>query len=265
MKNTFDRVLEAHIPYGDNPFKFIDGKKLVFFDTETTGFNPRINQIIEIAAITVDGSTLQDVDQYHVKIELNRETLDAIQKEKPKKSGEMSISDILNMTKYNDKSDKMDERAAIEGFNNYIPDKAVMIAHNAKFDLKMINTRARKLGTSPLKRPYKVLDTMLMSRLFFVPLSQELEMDGDANATAQLDVLTKQWTKSGKRQKISSRLGDVSTALVGNIENWHTALGDVQTTINVFKKLKEFFNVNFDSNLKYNHDFIRRYKRAYAR
>ena len=127
----------------------------------------------------------------------------------------------------------------------------------------MVNTRARKLGTQPIRHHGKVLDTMLLSREFFIPMSQELEMDGDAEAKNVLDKLTHRWTKSDKRQKISSKLGDLSAALTGDISNWHQALDDTRTTMSILKQFKEFFDKHFGSELKYNHDFLRRYNRAY--
>ena len=264
MNSVFNTTLESYIPFGDNPFNMIKDKIVVAFDTETTGFNPRINQLTEIAAIAFEGNTFNEIGTYHTHVRLNDDTLAQIEKERTQPAKGMNVVDILKMTEYYNSSEgAVDEREAIDGLSEFIESKAIIVAHNAKFDLKMVNTRARKLGTQPIRHHGKVLDTMLLSREFFIPMSQELEMDGDAEAKNVLDKLTHRWTKSDKRQKISSKLGDLSAALTGDISNWHQALDDTRTTMSILKQFKEFFDKHFGSELKYNHDFLRRYNRAY--
>ena len=264
MKSAFDTVLEEYLPYGDNPFGRIAGKTVVIFDTETTGLSPRNNQITEIGAIAVNGDTLDEIDQYHVHVNLNEQTLQTIQQQEDIDM-KFKVADILKMTNYyNAKSDTIDERAAIEGFLAFIPDGSVLVAHNAKFDMKMAMTRIKNLGGSAQRNWSKVLDTMVMSREFFIPMSQELEVDGDLAAKQVLDKLTTAWTSSEKRQKVSSRLGDLVKGLMNQeLEGWHEAIHDARATLGLLKEFKDFFDKHFDSGLKYNHDFIRRYKRAY--
>jgi len=264
--NEFDKILEGYMPFGDNPFKHISGKKVMFFDTETTGFRPASSQITEIGAIIIDGDSLQEESKFHQMIELNQDTEKLLHADA--KPGTMSVKDILKMTGYYDQSgDRADERTAIDTFNNFIPAGCVICAHNAKFDMKMVNSRAKKLGTEPIKQYSKVLDTMIMNQQFFVPMSQELEMNDEIDiniknkASQQLHALSSRWRESGKGTKYSSRLGDMSKAFTGEVGEWHTAIADVQMTIQIFKELKGFFDQHFNSELKYNHDFIRRYKR----
>jgi len=265
MKSAFDQVLEAYVPYGDNPFTRLAGKTLVVFDTETTGLSPRNNQITEIGAVAVDADTFNEIGSYHVRVDLNEQTLQSIKQQSDDNFEGFRIVDILKMTNYYNSQNKViDERAAIEGFQAFVPDGAVIIAHNAAFDLKMINTRVKKLGGHAVKNYSKVIDTMILSREFFIPMSQELELDGDLNAKKQLDQLTKKWTSKGKRAKVSSRLGDLIKGLMNKtLEGWHEAINDARATLDLLKVFKQFFDKHFDSGLKYNHDFIRRYKRAY--
>jgi DNA polymerase III epsilon subunit-like protein len=268
--NAFDRIVEGYIPYGDNPFKMIKNRKIVFFDTETTGFKPASSQITEIGAIIVDGNTLQEEAEYHQMIELNAETEQRLHtKVKP---GEMSVSDILKMTGYYDQSgERAEERTAIDGLNNFIPQGCILCAHNAKFDMKMVNSRAKRLGTDPIRGQSKVLDTMIMNQQFFVPMSQELEMNDEVDiniknkAKQQLHKLSEEWGKTRRGAKYSSKLGNMSKAFTGEVGNWHTAVADSRMAIGIFKELKQFFDTHFNSELKYNHDFIRRYKRQIDR
>ena len=264
FKNYFTeghRAKTSEIPYGDNPFNMIEGQELVFFDTETTGLSPRDRQITEIAAVVISGDTFEVLNSYHVHIKLTPETAQLIKDQEPIDM-RWKIKDILKMTNYyNSKADN-DEIEAIEGFRKFIPEGALIVAHNAKFDLKMVNTRAKINGLRAIDHFGKVLDTSLLSREFFIPASQELEAEGDEKAKAYLDQLTTAWTESKKRQKISSRLGDLAKAMAVDLKNWHQAMADVEATIEIFKYLKKFFDDHFEADHQHKPDFIRRWKRA---
>lgn len=249
--------MDSYSPYRDNPFNMIKNREVVFFDTETTGISPRNSQITEFGAIICSGDTLEQQGQYHSVVELNPDTIKNM--DKPGKTPrDKTIADLLNMTGYHDHSGpKVSERTAIEQFYNFIPEGAVMVAHNAAFDLKMINTRAKNNGLKVNKKHSKVLDTMMMSRMFFIPMLQELKMEGDTQAIQILKNMERKWTRAGK--SYSSSLGSLATAITPGIENWHSALADVKTTYNIFVEFKKFFEKHFDSELKYNHDFISSY------
>ena len=189
---TFEQYHENCLPYGDNPFDQITGKLLVFFDTETTGLSPGTSQVTEIAAIIIDGDTLEEGDSYHVHIKLDDETLQRIEHEKDS-TNKYTVERILDMTNYYNSEATVDEREAIEGLREFIPQDAILVAHNAPFDLKMVNTRAKNAGISPITHFGKVLDTLTMSRQFFLPASQELEGEGCKEAKRHLDELTKKW------------------------------------------------------------------------
>ena len=47
-------------------------KNLVFIDVETTGLNPEIHEIIEVACIVVDGKDLKEIRAYETKIKPER-------------------------------------------------------------------------------------------------------------------------------------------------------------------------------------------------
>ena len=167
------------------------------------------------------------------------------------------------MTNYYNSKATVDETEAILGLSEFIPQEAILVAHNASFDLKMVNTRAKMKGVPPITHFSKVLDTLMMSRKFFLPASQELEAEGDTEAKRYLDELTKKWNwKKTKRAVLSSRLGDLAKALKQDLTNWHQALADVRGTVELFKKFKEFFDKHFDKGLQNRPDFKRRYART---
>jgi len=259
---TFKQFYEGHLPYTRNPFDTLAGKELVFFDTETTGLSPGNSQITEIAALIINGDTLEEVSKFHVHIKLDDETLQRIEDEKDSKR-KFTVERILDMTNYYNSKATASEAEAIQGLSEFIPQDAILVAHNASFDLKMVNTRARVNGVTPISHFSKVMDTLMMSRQFFLPASQELEADGDTEAKRYLDVLTKKWNwKKTKRAVLSSSLGDLAKALMQDLTDWHQALADVRGTIELFKKFKEFFDNHFDKGLQDRPDFKRRYART---
>ena len=254
--------IEGHLPYGDNPFNMITGKQLVFFDTETTGLSPRTSQITEIAAVIINGDTLEEEQSYHVHIKLDDVTKQRIEDERDSKN-KFTVEKILDMTNYYNSKATVDEGEAMLGLSEFIPQDSILVAHNASFDLKMVNTRAKMNGVPVISHFSKVLDTLMMSRQFFLPASQELEAEGDIEAKRYLDVLTKKWNwKKTKRAILSSRLGDLARALKQDLTDWHQALADVRGTVDLFKKFKRFFGKHFDKGLQYRPDFKRRYART---
>lgn len=263
--NNFKHFYEANIPYGDNPFDSITGKTIVFFDTETTGINPSGNQITELAAKSIDGDTLQELDEFHLHAKLTEQTLAKIESEitnPPEGPYAKTVEEILKMTNYYNYQAEATEPELIQKFSQWLPEGSVIVAHNAKFDLKMVNTRANIHGIDPITHFSKVLDTMQMSREFFIPASQELELE-NPEIKDQLDRLTTKFTKSGKRAKVSSRLGDLIDALGETLKNWHEAMADVDATIKIFKQFKTFFDKHHGSGVEQKDSFKRRYSRAH--
>ena len=250
------------MPYGNNPFNMLTDKTLVFFDTETTGLSPGDSQVTEIAALIINGDTLEEEAEFHVHIILHDATLQKIEDEKDSLR-KFTVKKILDMTNYYNSKATATEAEAIQGLSDFIPQDAILVAHNAPFDLKMINTRARVNDVAPISHFSKVMDTLMMSRQFFLPASQELEAEGDVEAKRYLDELTRKWNwKKTKRAIISSRLGDLAKALKQDLTNWHQALADVRGTIELFKKFKEFFDKHYDKGFQDRDDFKRRYVRT---
>ena len=262
---SFVKFFESNYSYQGNPFDELNSDVLVFFDTETTGINPSESQITEIAAIAIDSDTMKQLDQFHLHAKLTIQTLARIEHEaihpEDVKFGK-TIKEILQMTNYYNNKAEVTESEMIEKFVDWLPKNCIVIAHNAKFDLKMLNTRAKINGVKPATNFNKVLDTMQMSREFFIPASQELEKS-NPEAKAMLDLLTKKFTKSGKRARVSSVLKDLIDAMDEKLDNWHEAMADVEATVKLFTRFKEFFSKYHGTGLEKSSDFRRRFSRAY--
>ena len=232
-----------------NPLTDIDLTKICYFDTETTGTNPKINQIVEIAALL--GS-----NEFYEKIELTNQTKAQIEQQKqnwqPKRERDKSIEQLLAMSNYYDEKAKTttSEKEALLKFKNFIEQADFLLAHNASFDMKMVNVRLKHYGEQPIQNIH-VLDSLAFSRRFFVPAMVTIEQTSKDKQTREkakgiLDQLTKQYYKSGQRRTVTSTLGALTNALIGQIENWHQAMADVKTT----KKLVEdFFKLLMDKHL----------------
>ncbi len=241
--------------------KFED-KTLVFLDTELAGLEPNTNyiQITHIAAMVYDGSTMNLLGEYSKKINLipalnnaindpNSPEAKHLSKErarhlrKYKKDG-LHPSDVLKMTGYfSGNEEKVDEKQALIEFEEFLNKytNVIILAHNAKFDIKAIQARRKFNGLHPMKR-YPVLDTVQVARFFFIPSLVSLEGNQEAMAMiAQLLAKT-------KYKSYTVSLGKLAKVLGVNVENWHDAKADVKILMEVIQKIIEFLkkNVNLD-------------------
>lgn len=126
----------------------LKGTTYIVFDIETTGLSVTQNKIIEIAAVKmVDG---KEIDRYatfvnpHVRIPYN----------------------IQQLTNINDDmvKDAPDVAPVLAEFVQFAED-AVLVAHNARFDIGFVNAKLKELGQPPLDNP--VLDTLELARMLF--------------------------------------------------------------------------------------------------
>ncbi|MCL6453452.1 MAG: PolC-type DNA polymerase III [Alicyclobacillus sp.] len=161
----------------------------VVFDTETTGLNAREDTLIELAAVKVAGGEV--VDTFAILIDPER-TLSA------------KISELTGITQdMVTGQPKLDE--ALRRFRDFAQD-AVMVAHNAEFDVGFLGQCARRVGMPDWTQP--VIDTLALARSLF---------PGEKNY--RLKTLT---------QKFEVQL-----------VNHHRALADSEATAKVFLKLLE--------------------------
>jgi len=120
----------------------------VVFDTETTGLSPNDNRVIEIGAI-----------RFHYKKEL--EEFDYL----------INPETVIpyNITKLTSITNDMVKNAPtakdiVPKFLEFIGD-AILIAHNASFDINFINAELARLSLPPLTN--KVIDTRYLAQALF--------------------------------------------------------------------------------------------------
>lgn len=123
-------------------------QEYVVFDTETTGFNPYSDQMIEIGAVKIkDG---QITDRFDELINPGRKL--------PEK--------IVELTNITDEmlQDKDTEENATKRFMEFIGDLP-LVAHNAKFDIGFMEAAYDKYNFGKFENT--VLDTMSMARMLY--------------------------------------------------------------------------------------------------
>lgn len=234
----------------NDPFKEdkteIDFKRVCYFDTETTGLSPNIAQITEIAAV-------RDDEEFYEKIELTKETKQLIFDQSKnfvrKDDRDKTIQELLEMANYYDEKAKTtsNEKDALKRFKTFAEASDFLLAHNASFDMKMVNGRLKRYGLETIDKKIPVLDSLAFSRRFFIPLLRSQEDSGSEEAKELLNKLTSKYTQNGKRRYVRSTLSSLSTALFGQIDNWHQALDDVLTTKKIVETAFMFYKKNFDN------------------
>ena len=171
----------------------------VVFDLETTGFSPNVNKIIEIGAVkVVNGSVTEKFSTFvnpDVPIPFRIEELTGINDDMVMEAP--MIEEIL------------------PEFLKFC-DGAVMVAHNAAFDMSFIEENCRRLG---IWREFTSVDTVALARVLLPQLGR-------------------------------FKLDTVAKALHVSLENHHRAVDDARCTAEIFvkfvKMLKERDVFNLD-------------------
>jgi DNA polymerase III epsilon subunit-like protein len=229
---TIEGVLDLLDGYANNTW--------IFFDTETTGFDPNSGQLTEIGAVAVDPKAWEAdasiLGQFNKKISLDPDTLKTIsqQSASPEDVKGKSVQDLLSMTRYGESGKKYDdEQAVLDQFFEFISSfsNPLLVAQNAAFDMKFVNVRSG--GKIP---KYPVLDTQQLMQGYLIPLlkTQVKAEEGDLQAQALLDKL---YVTKGNWGYHSASMGVVSKAYGISIDSWHNALADVKMMMEMYKSV----------------------------
>jgi len=156
-----------------------------------------------------------------------------------------TLEDILSMTRYSSgqlESERVSEKTMLQNFENFLKkygDNIIMIAHNASFDMKTVETRRDMNGLTRMPK-YNVFDNLQFVRFFLVPLMVTLN---------DQEFLSNITTKS-KIQPYSSSLGKVAQAMKINSSGWHDALADVDMMVQVIKNLIKMLEDNISVDIR---------------
>jgi DNA polymerase III epsilon subunit family exonuclease len=182
--------MERHVGPAERGHR-LDGLTFVVFDTETTGLQPEAgDRVVSLAGVRVRGGRVRPHEVFDMLVD-------------PKRSVPVESVAVHGIT------DAMLVGAppietVLPAFLEFAG-PAVLVAHEASFDLRFLDPEARRLGLPPLSgRP--ILDTRLLSRSLHGP--------GEGHTL----------------EAIASRLG---VTVLGR----HSALGDAQTTAEILVRL----------------------------
>ncbi len=166
-----------------------DRTTYVVFDTETTGLSAAEHELIEIAGVKMCGGAI--IDSFSQLIH-------------PKQMISAKITEITGIT--NDMvRDEPSVAEVLPRFQAFCKD-AILVAHNAEFDLSFLDVQAKILEMTAFEQP--TIDTLALARTLF-----------PQDRNHRLKTLTQKW--------------DIS------LVNHHRALADAEATGKVFYKLLE--------------------------
>lgn len=162
----------------------------VVFDTETTGLNPQVDEICQIAAVRVVNGRIVEGERFDMLVNPGRKIPAA-------STAVHHITDEMV-------ADAVDVTEAIRRFHTFA-DGAVLVAHNAPFDMSFLRRREREIGK---RFDQPILDTVLCSAILY---GQSAEHTLDA---------------------LCARLGIAIPE-----DDRHTAIGDAIGTGEAFRKM----------------------------
>ncbi|MCR4418144.1 MAG: UvrD-helicase domain-containing protein [Ignavibacteria bacterium] len=132
----------------------LNNNKIILFDTETTGTNPEVDDIIQIAAI--------EIEKGQIKREFNRYL-------KTNKDLSKSIK-IHGITNDYLNQNGEDPKKVLAEFLDFINDAAIL-AHNLPFDLRMLIENCRRNGIAINENKFTAsFDTITITRRIFPTL-----------------------------------------------------------------------------------------------
>jgi len=235
---------------------FIKNRVIIFFDTETTGLDPRrsFRLITEIAAVAYDTSTGQRLGEYSKKAHLTDPVKQRMEKEKQRKEkGEWpkdkpTIEDLLKMTAYHEGDVPYEEeKEMMKGFldfvNSFADKNPILVAHNAKFDMYQVGKALETHGLPKMPR-YNVADSVVIAREYLFPLlvAQEKEAKGTLNPESELAHLLK---AVRPQKRFSAKLISLGQGFKVDTKHWHSAIADTEQLAGILARMIQFFESSY--------------------
>jgi DNA polymerase-3 subunit epsilon len=170
-------------------------KRFVCADTETTGFSPEMDRVVEVALVEVVGSSIGRKYQQYFSIET--EMPEAARK-------------VHGLTRQLLASYKPFNLLCFGDITDFIGD-ATVVAHNAKFDISFLDAEAKRLGVPGFSPPF--VDTVKEFRKAFPKKRATLDGMCDAlgvdralrsshGALVDTELLAKCWIELRKSQGV---------------------------------------------------------------
>ncbi|MBQ8292836.1 MAG: PolC-type DNA polymerase III [Bacilli bacterium] len=166
----------------------LEDATFVVFDFETSGFSVRFNEIIEIGAVKIKNG--MKVDEFSTFVCPSRRISSVI----------TNVTEITN----DDLANAPTIEEVLPKFAEFI-EGAILVAHNALFDMGHLYYQLKKLGL--YKHDYPCIDTLQMAKAMYSHILKRFN------------------------------LKDVAKGLKVDLEQQHRALHDAHSTSNVFMKM----------------------------
>ena len=166
----------------------LEDATFVVFDFETSGFSVRFNEIIEIGAVKIKNG--MKIDEFSTFVCPSRKISKVI----------TNVTEITN----DDLANAPTIEEVLPAFAEFI-EGAILVAHNALFDMGHLYYQLKKLGL--YKHDYPCIDTLQMAKAMYSNILKRFN------------------------------LKDVAKGLKVDLEQQHRALHDAHSTSNVFMKM----------------------------
>lgn len=177
----------------------INSNAFVVIDTETTGLNPEVDDIIQLSGVKPGPTELAEFNSYLLTV-----------KTIPKEVSEVNHIDAAILA-----AKGVARASAFDGFKTFCSER-FLVGHNIRFDLRMLDANFPRDGVAPMSNDREAFDTLSVAQL--------LIERGDEPGQA----------KNHKLGSLMDALGIDQSKF-----NLHNALDDVKATEQVARKLAD--------------------------
>lgn len=137
-------------------------RPLAFVDVETTGLDPRVNDIVDLAVITVDQDSIEELHRYNTRVMPPTDTV------VHEKAVEVNGFD----REVWQKSNALPLETAMKVFSE-VTREAIMVAHNITFDWSFIEEAFRKTGIDNHMDYHRIdMFTLAWSKLYWTNIQR---------------------------------------------------------------------------------------------